>query len=85
MSWAAKSFCKSHFSNSETQLASYKIAYRIEQCKKPHTIAEALIIPAATDIVSVMLDEASVTKLKTIPVSNDTISRPISDIANDVD
>ncbi len=32
-----------------------------------------------------MLDEASVTKLKTIPVSNDTISRWIHDIANDIE
>lgn len=80
-----KHFAKATLATAKAQLASYKIAYRIAQCKKPHTIAEELIIPAAIDIVSVMLDEASVTKLKTIPVSNDTISRRISDIANDVD
>ncbi len=50
-----------------------------------HTIAEELILPAAIDMVSVMLDEASVAKLKTIPVSNDTMSRRIHDIANDIE
>jgi len=69
----------------KAQLASYKIAYRVAQCKKSHTIAEELILPAAIDMVSVMLDEASVVKLKTIPVSNDTMSRRIHDIANDIE
>ncbi len=64
------------------QQASYKCAYCVAQCKKSHTIAEELILPAAIYMVSVMLDEASVTKLKTVPVSNNTISRQIHDIAN---
>ncbi|CAK1599035.1 unnamed protein product [Parnassius mnemosyne] len=38
-------------------LASYKVAHRVAKCKKPHTIAEELILPAAVDMVSVMIGE----------------------------
>ncbi|CAN7944126.1 unnamed protein product, partial [Ixodes hexagonus] len=41
-------------------LASYKVALRIAQSKKPHTVGEELILPAAIDIVSAMLDEGTV-------------------------
>uniref|UniRef100_A0A8C7Y7X1 DUF4371 domain-containing protein n=1 Tax=Oryzias sinensis TaxID=183150 RepID=A0A8C7Y7X1_9TELE len=70
--------------NQRALLASYKVAYQIAQCKKPHTIAEELILPAALDMVSVMLDDASAAKLKTVPLSNDTVARRINDIANDL-
>jgi len=53
--------------NSKAQMASFKVAYRIAQCKKPHTIAEQLILPTALDMVSTMFDEASAAKLKAIP------------------
>uniref|UniRef100_A0A673YA89 Uncharacterized protein n=1 Tax=Salmo trutta TaxID=8032 RepID=A0A673YA89_SALTR len=35
-------------------------------------------------MVSVMLDDASAAKIKTIPLSNDTVARRINDIANDL-
>ena len=38
-------------------MASNKVAYRVARCKKPHTITEELILPAATDLVSVMVGE----------------------------
>ncbi|XP_067131393.1 zinc finger BED domain-containing protein 5-like [Centruroides vittatus] len=36
-------------------LASYKVAYRVAKCKKTHTIAEQLILPAAVDLVNIMI------------------------------
>lgn len=66
----------------QPQMASYKVAYRIAQTKKPHTIAEQLILPAAVDMETIMIDEKSAAKLKTMPLSNDTIVRRISDISN---
>lgn len=52
--------------------------------KKKHTVAEELILPAALDMVSVMLDDASAAKIKAIPLSNDTVARRINDMANDL-
>ncbi len=68
--------------NSKAQMASYRVAYRIAQSKKPHTIAEQLILPAALDMVSIMLDETSAAKLKAIPLSNDTVARRIVILRN---
>ena len=70
--------------NQRALLASYKVAYQIALRKKPHTIAEELILPAALDMVSIMLDDASAAKLKTVPLSNDTVARRIHDIADDL-
>ena len=64
--------------------ASYKVAHRIAKLKKPHTIAEDLILPAAMDMVREVLDQSAADKLKTIPLSNDTISRRIEDMLDDI-
>lgn len=36
------------------QLASYKVAHRVVQCKKSNTIAEKLVLPAAINMVNAM-------------------------------
>jgi hypothetical protein len=61
-------------------LASYKVAHRIVKCKKPHTIAEVLILPAAVDMVNIMTSKL----LSKVPVSNNTISRRIQHKAEDL-
>lgn len=70
---------------SKAQMASFKVAHKIALCKKPHTIAEQLILPAAIDMVTIMLDEASAAKLKAVPLSNDTVARRICDISSDLE
>ena len=57
----------------EAQRASYEVAYLIEQAKKPHTIGETLIKPAAVD--------KSARDVKSVPLSNGTIARCINDMA----
>ena len=52
--------------------------------RKPHTIAENLIIPAAVKIAEIMFDKKEVDIIKTIPCSNDTIKRRITDMAEDI-
>ncbi|GFV07287.1 SCAN domain-containing protein 3 [Trichonephila clavipes] len=55
------------------------------RCKKPHTIAEELILPAAIEIVETMFGDNFAKELQSIPLSNDTVSRRINDIAEDVE
>ncbi|XP_024145995.1 zinc finger BED domain-containing protein 5 [Oryzias melastigma] len=78
-------FTKAASLSVNAQLASYKVAYRVAQCKKPHTIAEELILPSAIDMVSTMIDEATASKLKVIPLSNNTIARRIYDMSKDIE
>ena len=69
---------------SKALLASYQVAHRIAKCKKPHTIAEELILPAAIDLASTMIGEEAAEKLKLVPLSNDTMCRRIGDMAEDI-
>ena len=68
----------------KAQLASFKVTYRIAKCKKPHNIAEELVLPAALDLVSTMIGESAAQKLKAVPLSNNTISRRINKISDDI-
>lgn len=70
--------------NESALLASYKVAYRVAKAGKPHTIAEDLILPSALDMVEIMVGKQEANKLKNIPLSDNTISRRINDIANDI-
>ena len=68
----------------KTQLASYKVAYRIAKCKKSHTIVEELVLAAALDLVSTMIGESVAQKLKAVPLSNNTVCRGIDKILDDI-
>ncbi|GFW39736.1 zinc finger BED domain-containing protein 5 [Trichonephila clavipes] len=50
----------------------------------PHTIVEELILPAAIEIIETMFGDNFSKELQSIPLSNDTVSRRIDDIAEDV-
>ena len=69
-------------SPAKPQLASFKVAYRIAKRKKPHTIAEELVLPAALDLVSTMIGELVAQKLKAVLLSNNIICRKIDKISN---
>lgn len=81
---AQKSFTKTASLPSKALLASYQVSFRIAQCKKAHAIGETLVLPAAIDMVSTMIGEKEAETLKTIPLSNNTVARRISDISEDV-
>ncbi|GFW62916.1 SCAN domain-containing protein 3 [Trichonephila clavipes] len=57
----------------------------LHDVKKPHAIAEELILPAAIEIVETMFGGNFAKELQSIPLSNDTVSRRIDDIAEDVE
>lgn len=77
-------FIKSATFNSAALKASFDVALRIAKAKKPHTIAEELILPSAIDIVTAVCGEKFVSKVRSVPLSNDTISRRISVMSCDV-
>ena len=64
--------------------ASYTVALRIAQAKKPHTIAENLIFPCTKDIVRLMIGPEAVNKLSPLSVSNNTVKRRITDMSEDI-
>ncbi|XP_036227384.2 zinc finger BED domain-containing protein 5 [Bactrocera oleae] len=68
--------------NEKATEASYLVSYRIAQAVEAHTSAENLIKPCVLDITKCMLDEKSAKHLSTVPLSNDTVSRRIHDLAN---
>lgn len=51
-------------------ISSYKVIYRIAKSKKPHTIAEELILQTAVVMVNVMLGECAGKLLSKVPMSN---------------
>ncbi len=64
--------------------ASYVVAKIIGKLGKPHTIAETLILPAAQDMCRIMIGDSAAAKLGAVPLSNDTVSRRIEDMSNDI-
>lgn len=75
---------KYHQQNVAAVEASYLVALRIARAMKPHTIAEDLLLPAAKDIVRVMIGPEFVKKLSAISLSNDTVRRRIDDMSADI-
>ena len=69
---------------SNSTMASYLVSWRIAQQKKPHTIGEDLIKPAAVEMARVVCGESVAKKIDQIPLSNNTVHSRINDISNDV-
>ncbi|XP_055266227.1 protein FAM200A [Moschus berezovskii] len=67
--------------NERALLSSYLVAYRVAKEKMAHTAAEKIILPACMDMVCTIFDDKSADKLRTIPLSDNTISRRICTIA----
>ncbi|KAH1182290.1 hypothetical protein KIL84_010044, partial [Mauremys mutica] len=72
-------------SNVSALKASFLVANRIAKAKKPFTIGEELILPAAKDICRELLGEAVVQKVAPVPLSASTITRRIDEIAEDIE
>ena len=68
---------------SKALLASYQVAHRIAKCKKPYTIAEELILPAAVDLATTMIGEGAAQKLILVPLANDTMCLRINEDIHD--
>lgn len=64
--------------------ASYRIALRIAESKKPHTIGEDLIKPSLLDAVKLVLGCQHVEKINKISLSNNTIKSRIEEMSLDI-
>lgn len=84
------SYVKTYFETTKSDSAkatkaSYYVSYHIARRGKNHTIGENLISPCMKDAVRCMLGEESAKKMSLIPLSNNTVSRRIQDMSDDVE
>ena len=66
----------------ERVTAFYEIALLVAKNKKPHTIAEELLMPAAKVLVKHVIGDKAVSKLNRVLVSNNTIQWHITEMSN---
>ena len=60
------------------------MSYRIAKCKKPHTIAETLVLLAAIDVVKIMFGKPYTKQLRQISLADNTVGRRINDASEDI-
>ena len=65
--------------------ASYLVASRIARSKKAFTIGEELILPSAIDMCREIIGEAAASKLQRVSLSNDTVTRRIVEMSDDIE
>lgn len=70
--------------SNKTLEASYAVSLLVAKSKKPHSIVEELILPAATVMAEIMIDKKAVDALKRVPLSNNTVSRRINDMSDNI-
>ena len=69
----------------KAQKASFLVAELLAKSKKPHTLAESLILPACKKMVEVMLGPDAAKEIDKIPLSDNTIKRHIDDMSEDME
>ena len=79
-----ESTCVTGSENAKAVEVSYRVAKLIAKTGKPHTIGEDLILPAAKEMVGVMIGEKAAKQLNLISLSDNTVKRRIDDMAEDV-
>jgi hypothetical protein len=70
--------------STKTLLASFEVSNLIAKNKKPHTIAETLLLPAAMAMCEIVHGEKYGEALKTIHLSNNTVMRRIESVSEDI-
>ena len=64
--------------------ACYEIVLLVAKNKKPHTIAEELIMPEAKMLVKHVNGDEAVSKLNSFSMSNNIIQRRITEMSSDI-
>lgn len=68
----------------KAQAASYRASLCIAKAGKPHTIGKQLCLPLAKEITHIMCREKAAKHLNLVPLSNETVSRRIQIMADNV-
>jgi hypothetical protein len=68
----------------EAAETSYKVSVRIATAGKPHIPGESLLLPTTKDKAISVFEEKAAKQLESIPLSNNTLSRRISDMASNI-
>lgn len=77
---------QSNLTDNESLLkASYLLSHHISKCHAPFTMGEKLVMPSVVDACREVFGPAAATKVSEIPLSNDTVSRRIQDMAGDIE
>ena len=64
--------------------ATFVVSLRIAKAKKPHTIAEQLILPCAKDINCILIGKKAESKVNALSLSDNTVQRRISLMSEDI-
>ena len=65
-------------------MKQFLVSLQIATAKKPHTIAEQLILPCAKDINCILIGKEAESKLNVLFLSDNTVQRRISLISKDI-
>ncbi len=71
--------------SNKAQEASYMIAELVAKQMKSHTIAESLILPACKIMAKIMLGQEAADEFSKVPLSDNTISRRITDMSHNIE
>ncbi len=77
-------FLKKVITSEKAQEVSYLVAELVAKKMKSHTIAESPIMPACKTIVRTMLGEEAESELNKVSVFDNTISRRLDDLSNNI-
>ncbi|XP_068233332.1 zinc finger BED domain-containing protein 5-like [Palaemon carinicauda] len=70
--------------NAKATESSYKVSLSIAKTRKAHSIGETLVKPAAKIMTEIMLGEKASKEVNKIPLSNDTVKKRITSMAENV-
>jgi uncharacterized phage protein gp47/JayE len=81
----AQQWTKITLISDKAQEVNNAVAEILTKYIKTHTIAESVILPACSKIVNIVFGEEYEKEILKIPVSDNTISRRIQDMSQDVE
>lgn len=80
-----KKFTRMVTTSDKAQIASCAVAEILAQKRKSHLTAESVILPACRKIVKIMFGDEAEKEVMKIPLSDNTISRRIDDMSQDIE